>query len=122
MTVATIWTFETAHFKVVVDCDWESDPDLSWDETGEVREKINSGEWGNYCFRARLIWNGNEIATDYLGNSIHADPAEFRDHVGLAIKSRADNANYGSYFKDMVGTVISEGRKALENIPRLRNP
>ena len=122
MTAATVWDFETARFRVVVDCDWESDPDLSWDETGETREKIESGEWGNYCFRARLFCDGREIATDYLGNSIYADPVEFRDHIGLAIKSRADGHNYGSYFTDMVRSVIAKGRKALCDVPRLRCP
>lgn len=120
MTVATIWTFETARFRVVVDCDWETDPDLSWDETGETREKIESGEWGNYCFRAVVYCDGRELAADYLGNSIYADPAEFRDHVGLAQKGRADGRNYGSYFVDMVRNVINEAREALANPPRVR--
>jgi hypothetical protein len=115
-----IWQFRTARFRIVVGWEWENDPDLSWDETGETREKLASGEWGNYCFAVKLYCDGIEIAADYLGNSIYADPAEFRDHVGLAIKSRADGCTYGSYFTDMVRNVIAESRKLLSDAPRLR--
>lgn len=109
MTAATIWTFRTRHFTVVVDCDYEDYPDLSWDETGEVLEKLESGEWGNYTMRARVIGpNGEELSADYLGNSIYADPREFRDHVG-------SQGKYGSYFADMVHTVVTEARSALRS-------
>jgi hypothetical protein len=117
-----IWEFETARFRVVVGWDWEDSPDLSWDETGETREKLESGEWGNYCFVAKVYCDGRELAADYLGNSIYAEPGEFRDHIGLAAKSRADGCNYGSYFKDMVDNVITEARKAICDVPRVRCP
>lgn len=116
----TIWTFRTKRFAVILDWDYETDPDLSWDDTGEVAAKINSGEWVNACFRVRVMFDGHEVAADYLGNSIHADPADFRDHIGLAAKSRADGRNYGSYFTDMVRTAIAEARQCLANVPRLR--
>jgi hypothetical protein len=125
MTVATIWNFRTKNFRVVVDCDYDQDTlDLSWDDTGEVREKIESGEWASYTMRARVLdRDGNELGVDYLGASIYGDPREFRDHIGLGIKSRADGCNYGSYFTDMVRQAIEEARESYQKPrPFLRTP
>jgi hypothetical protein len=106
MTVATIWRFRTENFTAIVDCDYERDPDLSWDETGEVADKIERGEWGNYCFRARILGpRGEELAADYLGNSIHARPADFR---------------HGGYFADMIREVVAEARHALRCAQSIR--
>ena len=108
-----LWRFTTGEFTVVVDAIDEDYPDLSWDQTGEVREKINSGEYVVFCARARLLWNGIELATDYLGDCIYSNPKEFVNHRGT-------RGQYGSYFKVMVSNVITEGRKALCNVPKLR--
>lgn len=114
-------TFKTARFTVTLDWTWEDYPDLSWDDTGEVREKIESGEWGNYTFRVRVLCDGNEIAADYLGNSIYADPAEFsREHIGIAALNRRDNCRYGCPFADMMKSAIHDARKALRDPPRVR--
>ena len=107
-----IRTFTTKRFKVTLDWTWEDDIDLSWDETGEVAKRIESGEWGVYVYRVRVLCDGSEIATDYLGNSIYADPMEFAKELK------------DGYFPAMVATVIGEARKALCNPPRkaLCNP
>lgn len=116
-----LWKFSTARFTISLDWEWEDWPDISWDDTGEVRAKLESGEWGNYTFRVRVTCDGREVAADYLGNSIYADPAEFhRAHFGIRPKSRIDGCNYGTYFTDMVRQAIGETRKALNNPPRLR--
>ena len=109
MSACTIWTFKTRNFAVVVDCDYEQDwLDLSWDETGEVAEKIVSGEWSAYTMRARLLDRfGKELVSDYLGQSIYADPMDFRDHIG-------SQGKWGSYFTDMVRTVLDEGRAEIK--------
>lgn len=122
----TIWQFKTKNFIVRMTCDYqEESEDLSFDETGETQEKVASGEWSVYVFHAEVVERatGNTIGEDYLGGSIYADPKDFRDHVGLAIKSREDGRNYGSYFTDMIREAISEARKtyATER-PRLRVP
>ena len=44
-TWETIWSFRTPRFKVTLDCTWDDDVDLPWDDTGETAEKITSGEW-----------------------------------------------------------------------------
>lgn len=116
-----IWQFKTRNFRVELSAEIEQDPDLSWDDDGEVSAKLESGEWTNYCFAVRVYGpHGEELGADYLGNSIYADAAEFRDHIGLAAKSRADGRNYGSYFVDMVRTAIAEAREAMADLQGVR--
>lgn len=70
---------------------------------------------------ARGTWNDAEIGSDYLGGSIYANPRDFfREHIGIAAKSRADGCNYGCYFPDMVHTAIEQARKTLANPPKIR--
>lgn len=116
----TIWSFNTKRFNVSLAYDYDEAVDLSWDDTGEVRAKLESGEWCAYVFRVSVMCDGREVGADYLHGSIYADPREFRDHVGLKIKSRADGCTYGSYFVDMMHEAIGEARKALCNTPKLR--
>jgi hypothetical protein len=110
----TLWTFRTWNFAVVLDWTEEDSPDLSWDDTGEVQEKIASGEWVNCLFRVRVFCNGMVIGTDYLGNSIHERPEDFRDHLGCGPKG------YGSYFADMVREAVKEARRTLNELPQVR--
>lgn len=105
-----IRTIRTKRFSVTLDWGWEDDPDLSWDEDGSVQAKLNSGEWGNYTFRVECSLDGNTIASDYLGNSIYADPNDF------STEHRKGNA----YYPDMVSEVIREARKMLGSVPKLR--
>ena len=116
----TIWQFRTKNFRVALEADYEQDPDLSWADE-ETLEKLRDGEWTNYVFRVAVYGpRGEELGTDYLGNSIYADATEFRDHIGLAEKSRADGRNYGSYFLDMVRGAIAEARAALDDVQAIR--
>lgn len=113
--------FNTANFQVVLSWEWEDYPDVSWDDTGEVREKLESGEWGNFCFGVHVYLNGSEVAADYLGNSIYADPMEFaREHIGLAAKHRADGCNYGCYFPDMLRTALNEARSTVAKLQSVK--
>ena len=112
----TVWSFSTARFTLFLEAAIEPDPDISWDDTGETQENIALGTWTNYLFRVRLEMDGIEIATDYLGNSIHANASEFRDHIGI----KKLGENYGSYFSDMVRQVCSEARQIIRNNPKLR--
>ena len=109
-----VWKFRTAQFTVTLDCTEETDPDLSWDETGETAEKIANGEWYNLTFRVCVKWNGAEMGVAYLGNSIYANPEDFRDHIGM------NGKGYGSYFSDMVREAIEKARRYMSQMPRLR--
>ena len=120
--IGTIREFQTAHFRVIIDAIDESDPDLSFDETGEVLEKVDSGEYTVFCARARVIHDTlGELATDYLGNCIYSDIADFQDHRQCAAETRklraeGSNAICGSYFADMIGEVCREARKRIQEL------
>ena len=87
-----IWTFKTARFTVKVTAEEESSPDLSWDDTGEVAEKLASGALEIFCAKAAVYLDGHEIGTDYLGNCIYAQFNEFRDHVGIGKQAYLEKA------------------------------
>lgn len=108
-----MWKFETKRFSVEWHIEPECDPDFSFDETGETAEKIASGEWQCFTSKVAVYVDGVEIAADYLGNSIYADPKDFRDHIGA-------RGAYGSYFRDMVREAIATARLFASDFPELR--
>ena len=109
----TMWNFHTKNFSISWQIAPEDDADLSFDDTGEVAEKINDGTY--QCFMSRMIvyCKGQEVGCDYLGNSIYENPADFRDHIGARGK-------YGSYFTSMVHSAIAEARKNVCELQSLR--
>ncbi len=115
----TIRTFRTANFDVTIDALEDYDLDLSWDDTGEVLAKLQSGEYVAFCVRARVTHpEFGELATDYLGGCIYASPAEFQDHRECGkhtreLRAKGSNAVCGSYFSDMVKNVCREARLKL---------
>lgn len=119
-----VWTTLTPNFEVALDCTPDDDLDLSWDETGEVLEQIESGEWGHYTFRAQVLERatGAELGVAYLGGCIYADPAEFVDHRACGrsnreLEAKGETGRCGSYFTGMVAEAIAEARKAY-SVPR----
>ena len=110
-----IYQFNTRNFSVIIDTEHDADPDFSFDETGETREKVESGEWECFIARATLYFRGAVLSRDYLGGCIYENPKDFRDNIGMNRKG------YGSYFSDMVQQVISEGREKFKSIPSLRS-
>lgn len=111
MHYETMWSFETANLRIEWAITPESEPDFSFDETGETAENVKSGLWECFTSRMRVTHRptGVELSSDYLGNSIYEKPAEFRDHIGARGK-------YGSYFRDMVSTVCRDARKTLRRM------
>src|ERR1700680_4697938 len=113
--IAEIYRFTTKNFTVVVDALPEDmSPHDSFDEEIEAEfdtfGKIERGELEWFCARARLLGpTGDELASDYLGGCCYKTFAAFRDNVGI----RKHGKNYGSYFSDMVRTVVAEGRAAF---------
>ena len=104
----TMYEFRTKSFLIRWSIEDDYDVDLSFDTTGEVREKLESGEFQSFLSTMECIHRptGDVLATEYLGGCIHTDPSEFRDHIGAKGK-------YGSYFRDMVKTVCSAARGHL---------
>ena len=112
-----IWRFKTARFCVDVTAEPEFCPDLSFDETGEIAEGIASGKYDCFCAKAAVYLDGREIAADYLGGCIYERADDFRDHIGLAEKSRQDGREYGSYFADMVAEAVARARDFIARHP-----
>lgn len=113
----TIWAFETANIRVEVNALPEIDTlDLSWDETGVVAAQLRAGELEAFMVQVRVIHKPTdfEMATEYLGQCIYPSFSDFRDHIGLAAKCKADGRNYGSYFSDMVREACTVARQDFE--------
>lgn len=110
--------FKTRNFTVIITAEPEYDPDFSFDESGETEHNVRNGIWECFCAKVAVTCNGHELATDYLGNCIYADPMEFMDHKG---RGRGKNAKYGSYFSDMVSTAIADARKELAKLATITN-
>lgn len=111
----TMWKFQTKHFVVKWQIEREAFDASYMDKNlvKECRAKIRSGEWK--CFASKISithkQSGTELAAEYLGNSIYANPADFRDHFGMT------GMGYGSYFSDMVHAAITAAR---DEYPRMR--
>ena len=110
-----MWEFRTKKFLV----SWKIEktkPDLRDMEPEyalECKRRVASGEWTCFDSRVLVIYlpTMEELGTGYLGQSIYANPSEFRDHFGCAGKG------HGSYFLDMVRESV---RLARMNYPVLR--
>lgn len=94
------YTFNTPKYRL----EWHTEPedyfDLSWDETGEVAEKIESGEYQCFNSEVRLIDKTTDriVGQDFLSESIYSNPQDFRMGSG--------------YFWDMARQCISQAREA----------
>lgn len=114
MSGEILWQFKTRNFTV----QWLVSPcyelDLSWDESGEAAENIESGFWEAFDSEMRVLFRGAEVGAAYLGQSIYKDVSDFRDHIGMNARG------HGSYFSDMVREAVAEARIALANMPELR--
>jgi len=88
--LGTIREFETPNFRIVFDAIEENDLDLSFDDTGEVREKLESGEFIAFVARCRVFLKetDEEIGADYLGGCIYRSLEEFQDHRACGIANR----------------------------------
>ncbi len=111
----TMRTIKAGRFTVRASIEPDYDLDLSWDDTGETAEKLNSGEWDAFQTKVAVYLDGNEIAADYLGGSIYADPRDFfTEHYGISA------TGCGAYFPDMVRTAISEARDVLRSMQSVK--
>jgi len=104
-----MWSFKTKNFTVI----WEIEPDalnvsyMDRSLADECRRNIRSGKWECFATTVRVIENSSGVAMGeaFLGGSVYANPAEFRDHFGMNKKG------HGSYFSDLVREAVAEARK-----------
>ncbi len=80
--IGNIRTFETSNFRVTVDAEYDYDTDLSFDDTGKVREQLESGELIAFQVAVTVTHKstGMELGSDYLGGCIYKDIEAFQDH------------------------------------------
>src|SRR5437016_11193195 len=103
-----MWRFETANFIVRATIEPDNDLDLSFDDTGEVAEKLDDGFYEAFVTEVTVQYKGIEVGADLLCGSIYENPRDFfKERIGLAAKSRSDGRNYGCYFPDMVRGAIA---------------
>ena len=106
-----IWKFATKNFTVLMTCFYDNDYVVDFEDP-ELEEQFDNGDLAAYVFHAQVKdKSGNTLGESYLGGSVYNDPANFRDHVGINIKSRKDGRSYGSYFTQMISEAIEEARK-----------
>lgn len=119
--IGIIRKFRTENFTVVMEALPENDLDLSFDDTGEVAEKLDSGEYIAFVAHAYVLGpNGEKLAEDYLGGCIYESLEAFMDHRECGRQNREREASgetgrCGSYFTDMIHTVCQEARAAQPN-------
>jgi hypothetical protein len=87
-SLGTIREFKTARFRVLADAIEDYDVDLSFDDTGEVRRKLESGEFTCFTARVRVFFDGHEVGSDYLGSCIYRSLEEFQDHRECGVQNR----------------------------------
>jgi hypothetical protein len=132
-TMQTVWTFETARFRVALQT--EETPGFQYggdDEDGETQAALDSGEFVAFDSRVVVEFEGVEIGADQLGASVyaadsvsefwtaHRDPDPMNRNCSEMRAARGSNVCICHYFPDMVRQAISEARAFLCNAPRMR--
>lgn len=126
-----MWKFETAQFVIRAVIEQDYDLDLSWDDDGETRAKLESGEYQSFGTTVTVSTrSGHELASNSLWGSIYADPREFftahRDADPMNRNCSIMRATKGSstcichYFPGMVTDVVQEARKVLATMPKIK--
>ena len=72
--------------------------DPSEDYFEELQEKLTTGEWEHFVLKVAAYYDGVEMASDYLGSNVSADPIDY-------IKDDTDGM-----IDEMVQTVVKEAR------------
>ena len=117
VTDMEMYRFEIGSLIVRAVIEPDHDVDLSWDESGETAEKLESGEWEAFGTIVTVERNGHVIGEDSLWGSIYADPAEFftahRDPDPANRNCSLNGTAIGHYFPDMVRSAIADARRTL---------
>jgi hypothetical protein len=72
--------------------------DPSEDYFEELQEKLTTGEWEHFVLKVTAYYDGQEMASEYLGSNVSADPTGY-------IKEDTDGR-----IKEMIETVVKEAR------------
>jgi hypothetical protein len=106
-----MFRFKTVNFLIVATIEPDHDVDISFDETNETRDNLESGKWQAFGTIVTISHNGIELGQHSLWGSIYADPRDFftshRDsdpmnrNCSIMRKARGD-AVLCHYFPDMI--------------------
>ena len=89
--------FEREGFDIIVDKTWEDDPvsicfdDTCWD-IKDIERKIDSGVYDWFMLRVRVLVEGLELGSSYLGGMLYEDARECltdgtaEDQIHMAIE------------------------------------
>lgn len=121
--MACMYRFRIGRFEVRADTAPADDLDLSWCETGETADKLESGQWEAFDTCVSVWLKGAKIGEDWLCGSIYETPADFfSDHrsadpmnrnCSVMRAARGDNVVIGHYFPDMVREAVAAAREWL---------
>jgi hypothetical protein len=136
-TMETVWSFQTKRFRVELqiepDYGYEYDGD---DEDGETQRKLDNGEYVAFDSSVVVYMDGKEVGRDSLGGSVyeasresefwtaHRDPDPMHRNCSIYRDTMRATTGHecmiGHYFPGMVTEAVTEARKALCNVPKLR--
>lgn len=112
MNWETVWTFDTANYRVGLQVTPEVEDPGDFFDDPQIIQEIRDGRWE--WFTARVVVTDKEgtlLGTDYLGACSYESPLAFRED--------------GGYFPDMVRTATAEARSnvrvRLQNYSALAN-
>ena len=75
----TLATYEREGFEIIVDTTWEDlDPRGQFEESdiAEILQKINDYTYDWFMLRVRVLAEGVELGSAYLGGCLYEDPKE----------------------------------------------
>lgn len=128
MKQGKVWEFKTENFRVSLELEQEHGYKYDGDdEDGSIQQKIDDGDYVVFTSCVTVYLHGSEIGVSYLGDSVYADDDTldqfWKGHRDPNPENRNcsfNNYRVGHYFPDMVKEAISEARKHLANLPKMR--
>lgn len=117
--------FTTRHFQVVVKAVEDDDLDLSFDDDGQVRKGLESGEFMAFGVVVTVYCQGREVGRDSLWGCIYKNTDEFMDHRACGRQNRqwakqGKTGRCGSCFTDLIKGAIADARKTLHQVTQVR--
>lgn len=83
--------------------------DPSEENFEELQEKLTTGEWEHFILKVAAYYDGQEMASEYLGSNVSSDPVKFIE------------ADKDLLIDQMVNTVVREARdKAYQKLAQMQ--
>lgn len=130
MLTETVWTFDTANFRVALEISPEEmDPSDSFEFPEDI-EAVRSGYLDWFCASVAVYDNdGHELGRNCLGGcayrtveefyTAHRDPDPMHRNSSVMRAAMGQNVGIGHYFPNMVSQAIGEARKTLGSLRSL---